>query len=175
MTEAHHDLRALIADVPDVPEPGILFRDVTPLLADGAALTTAIDRLVDLVPGSPSHIVGIESRGFIFGALLADRLNVGFVPVRKPGKLPRAVHGRDYELEYGPPGRLELHRDALGGADSVVVVDDVLATGGTAAATIDLVGQAGAVLLGAVFLIELDALGGRSRLNPVPTRSLLHY
>ncbi len=176
---ANHDDRlarisARIRDVPDFPKPGILFKDVTPLLGDGAALRTTIDLLAERVgPRLPELIVGIESRGFIFGAALADRLGVGFVPVRKPGKLPYRTTRETYALEYGTDA-LEMHEDAVA-QRRCLVVDDLLATGGTAAATARLVERQGGTVEGFAFVIELDFLKGRARLGDRPVHALIHY
>ncbi|MFH1104106.1 MAG: adenine phosphoribosyltransferase [Actinomycetota bacterium] len=168
------DLRALIRDVPDFPEPGVVFKDITPLLGDWAALAGTVRRLAQGEEGRGiTKVVGIESRGFILGPPVAVALGVGFVPVRKFGKLPWTTVSRTYELEYGSD-TLEMHADALGPADRVVVVDDVLATGGTAAATIELVRHTGAAVAGLAVLIELGFLGGRSRID-VPVRPLITY
>ena len=167
-------LRAFIRDVPDFPEPGIVFKDITPLLADGAAFADAIAAMSDAVAGPDATVVvGIESRGFIFGAPIATRLGLGFVPVRKFGKLPWSTHTQTYDLEYGTD-TLEMHQDAIAAGDRVVVVDDVLATGGTAAATVDLVRGAGGSVEAVVVLIELEFLAGRSRLD-VPVHALVAY
>ena len=168
------NLRALIRDVPDFPEPGIVFKDITPLLADGEAFASAIAAMGDAASSlDPTVIVGIESRGFIFGAPIAARLGLGFIPVRKFGKLPWSTHTQTYDLEYGTD-TLEMHQDAVGPGDRVVVVDDVLATGGTAAATVDLVRGGGATVAAVSVLIELEFLAGRSRLD-VPVQTLIAY
>jgi adenine phosphoribosyltransferase len=168
-------LRARVRDVPDFPKPGILFRDLTPVMGDAAALREAIDLLVaKVVPHRPELIVAIESRGFIFGAPVAAELGVGFVPVRKPGKLPHKTRRRDYELEYGTDA-LEMHADAIVDGARVVIVDDLLATGGTAAATVGLVRDIGGLVACATFVVELGLLGGRGRLGSVPVESLLVY
>lgn len=157
-------IRSLVRDVPDFPKPGILFRDITTVLRDPVAWRATVDQLCEAVEDWEFDVVvGIESRGFILGSALAYRLGVGFVPVRKPGKLPAAVHAVDYALEYGLDS-LEIHRDALEVGSRVLVVDDLLATGGTAAATARLVSACGAQLAGAAFLVELEALGGRAPL-----------
>ncbi len=157
-------IRSLVRDVPDFPKPGILFRDITTVLRDPVAWRATVDQLCDAVDAWDFDVVvGIESRGFILGSALAYQLGVGFVPVRKPGKLPAAVHTIDYALEYGLDS-LEIHRDALVSGSRVLVVDDLLATGGTATATARLVETCGAVLAGAAFLVELEALGGRAPL-----------
>jgi adenine phosphoribosyltransferase len=161
------DLASYVRDVPDFPKPGIMFKDITPLLGDGKAFAAAIDRLSERVAAlAPRAIVGIESRGFIVGAPVARALGVGFVPVRKPGKLPARTRRVEYALEYGSDA-LEMHHDALhphGSSVPVVIVDDVLATGGTAAATARLIEDAGGRVVGFAFLIELAFLGGRQRL-----------
>ena len=158
-------LRALIRDVPDFPKPGIIFRDFTPLLADPAALALAVELMANPYRGKRIDLViGAESRGFIFGTAIAQALSAGFVPIRKPGKLPRSVHGVDYDLEYGRD-RLAIHSDALGPGQRVLLVDDLLATGGTMAASCQLVKKCGAAIAGITVLIELTALGGRSKLD----------
>ena len=168
-------LRALVRDVADYPSEGVTFRDITPLLGDAPALAAAIDGIVDLFDGvEVDRVVGVESRGFIFGAAVAYRIGAGFVPVRKPGKLPWAVVRERYQLEYGSD-ELEIHRDAIRQGERILIVDDVLATGGTAAATATLVETLGGRIAGLGFLLELDALGGRSRLGDRPVRSLLRY
>ena len=175
MAAAPDDLRSHVRDIADYPTEGVTFRDITPLLGNAAAFAAAIDGLV----GGFAHVevdrvVGVESRGFIFGAPVACRLGAGFVPVRKPGKLPWAVAREEYELEYGTD-KLEIHRDAIHPGERILIVDDVLATGGTAAATASLVETLGGRIGGLAFLLELDNLNGRSRLGERPIRSLLHY
>lgn len=168
-------LRARVRDVPDFPGPGILFRDLTPLMGDGAALRHAIDLLAERAAHhDPQLVVAIESRGFIFGAPVAAALGLGFVPVRKPGKLPFRTTRRDYALEYGTDA-LEIHADALVAGARVVIVDDLLATGGTAQATVELTRALGGNVVCAAFVVELAALGGRARLGGVPVESLLLY
>ena len=162
----------LIRDVPDFPKPGILFKDVTPLIGDGAAFRLVTDLLAERVT-KPELIVGIESRGFIFGAALAERLGVGFVPVRKPGKLPYKTTRETYALEYGSDA-LEMHEDAVGGR-RCLIVDDLLATGGTAAATGRLVERQGGTIAGFAFVIELDFLSGRQKLAGKTIEALIHY
>jgi len=153
----------------------VQFRDITPLLADPTGFHMVIDAMAERFIGEHiDAIVGIESRGFIFGAALAARLNASFVPVRKPGKLPYRTDRVSYSLEYGE-SELEMHRDSLEEGAAVLVVDDLLATGGTAAAAGELVHRQGASVLAYVFVIELDALAGRDRLLPTPVISLLHY
>jgi adenine phosphoribosyltransferase len=168
-------VRDHVRAVPDFPKPGILFRDITPLLADPKAFHMVIDALVEQFIGQPiDAVVAIESRGFIFGAPLASRLNTSFVPARKPGKLPAETVSVAYALEYGQ-GSLEMHKDALSAGDKVIVLDDLLATGGTAAAAGELVASQGAEVLAYAFVIELDELDGRAKLGPVPVVSLLHF
>jgi adenine phosphoribosyltransferase len=151
-------------DVPDFPKPGIMFRDVTTVLRDPVAWRATVDQMCDAVDAWDFDVVvGVESRGFILGSAMAYQLGVGFVPVRKPGKLPAAVHAVDYQLEYGLDS-LEIHRDALDPGHRVLVVDDLLATGGTAAATIGLVEAAGGTVAGTSVLVELVDLGGRAQL-----------
>ena len=170
------DIKSLIRDIPDFPKPGITFRDITTLLRDGAGLHHTIDLLAEkCVEMAPDFIVGMESRGFIFGTALAYKLGVGFVPVRKPGKLPAAIHAAEYDLEYGTD-RLEIHQDAFHTIPAkVVVVDDLIATGGTAMATARLVANAGGELAGFAFVVELKDLNGRSKLPNVPIVSLVEY
>lgn len=170
------DLKALIRDIPDFPKPGILFRDITTLLSNPAGLKYSLDTLAEKVADlQPEYIVGMESRGFIFGAALAYRLGIGFIPVRKPGKLPAAVHKIEYALEYGTDC-LEIHVDAFAPGSRILIVDDLIATGGTAAATAKLLQEIGCNLVGCAFVIELDALNGRSHLpNDIPIISLVHY
>ncbi len=169
------DLKALIRDIPDFPRPGILFRDITTLLQNPEGLRYAVDRMTEYCAElQPDYIVGIESRGFIFGMPVAHQLNAGFIPVRKPGKLPAATHGAEYALEYGSD-RIEIHQDALPQGSRVVIIDDLLATGGTAAAAAQLIDQTEAELAGFAFLIELLALEGRKKLPEVPMVSLVEY
>jgi len=162
-----------IRDVPDFPKPGIVFKDITPLLANGNAFAAVVSELACLVDKDVDAIVGIESRGFIFGAALAQQLGLGLITVRKPGKLPADVHSVEYELEYGVD-RLEIHRDALSCGHKVVIVDDLLATGGTAAATVRLVEKLGADVAACLFVIELSFLNGSTVLGDVPAHSLMH-
>lgn len=170
------DLKSLIRDVPDFPKPGIVFKDITTLLGDPAGLRYTVDWLAEKCqPLAPDYVLGIESRGFLFGMPLAYQLGVGFAPVRKPGKLPSAVHSAEYELEYGCD-RIELHQDAFPAGSRVVVIDDLIATGGTAGATAQLVKQCGGSLVGFCFVIELTFLQGRNQLpQDVPVMSLLQY
>lgn len=169
-------LAKLIRDVNDFPKPGILFKDFTPLLADPAGLALAVEMMANPFRGKGIQLViGAESRGFIFGTAIAQALSVGFVPIRKPGKLPSSVHGVDYDLEYGTD-RLEIHSDALAEGSRVLLVDDLLATGGTMEAACRLVGMCGAEIAGMTVLIELDALGGRAKLEHHGTvHSVLRY
>jgi len=173
MTEL--DLRAFVRDVPDFPRPGILFRDVTPLLADAAALREAICRLAEPFRDARiERVVGVESRGFLLGAPVALELGAGLAIARKPGKLPRRTLSVSYELEYGSD-RLEMHADAIEAGQRVLLVDDLVATGGTAAATLRLARQAGADVVGCAFLIELEALGGRAQLDAKQIHAVLRY
>ncbi|MBK5254856.1 MAG: adenine phosphoribosyltransferase [Vicinamibacteria bacterium] len=169
------NLKDLIHDVPDFPKPGVVFRDVTPLLASGPAFAAAIEQLDELTRHIEyGLIIGIESRGFIFGAALAQRRQCGFVPIRKPKKLPRATVRETYALEYGEDS-IEMHEDALITGQRALIVDDVLATGGTAEAAGRLVGRSRGMVAGFSFLIELDFLNGRPRLAPHVVTSLIHY
>ena len=169
------DLRALIRDVPDFPKPGIMFKDIMPLLQDALALRYTVDRLAEFgVPRRPDIILGAEARGFILGAALAYSLGVGFVPARKPGKLPWRVSRADYDLEYGTDS-LEMHEDAISPGQRVIIHDDLLATGGTARAKIDLVEQAGGTVVGLAFVIELAFLKGRDKLQGYDVCSLIQY
>ena len=168
------DLRRLIRDVPDFPKPGIVFKDITPLLGEPGALVAVTDAIAAAWSGKGiTKVVGIESRGFILAAPVAMRLGVGFVPVRKPGKLPWRAIGVDYDLEYGR-NRVEMHVDALGARDRVLIVDDVLATGGTAAAAVALARQQGAAVAGLAVLVELVFLGGAARAG-TPVSAVLRY
>lgn len=169
------DIRTLVRDIPDFPKPGILFRDITPVLADAEALSAVIDALAALarVHGA-TRVVGIESRGFILGTPVAARLGLPFVPVRKPGKLPHERTRVEYALEYGTDA-LEMHVDALEPGDRVVIIDDLLATGGTAEAACRLVEQSDAEVAAVVVMIELCDLGGSARLQPRQAYSLLKY
>ena len=169
------DLLRYIRDVPDFPQAGVLFRDITPLLLDPAAFEAALAALSHYVAGrAPDAIVGIESRGFLFGAPIAARLGLPFVPVRKPGKLPAAHMSVEYALEYGS-GQLDIHSDALTRGQSVVVVDDLLATGGTAVGACKLVELIEGKVAGIAFLIELEALAGRRRLEGYDVFTVLRF
>ena len=164
-------LRARIRDVVDYPQPGIVFKDITPLLADGAAFAAVIAALAAGHEGV-TKVAGIEARGFILAAPVALALRAGFVPVRKQGKLPAQTYAESYELEYGT-ATLEVHTDAFDASDRVLIVDDVLATGGTAAATAELIRRTGAEVAGIMVLLELEFLTGRAKLPGLPVRSLL--
>ena len=168
-------LKFKIRHVPDFPKPGILFYDITTLLSDPAGFHDVIDALAAPYAGQGiDRVVGIESRGFILAAAVADRLGAGFVPIRKPGKLPSATIAESYALEYGTD-QLEIHADAVGPGQRVLIVDDVLATGGTARAAVNLVQRLGSTLYGAAFLIELDFLKGRDKLSDTRVFSALRY
>lgn len=174
-TDTIERLRASIRDVPDFPQPGIVFKDITPLLADPVTFSAVIDELVvGLGRGTVTKVVGIEARGFIVAAPVAYHMAAGFVPVRKAGKLPWETERQSYTLEYGEQ-TLEIHTDALAAGDRVAIVDDVLATGGTAEATAELVERCGGTVVGLAFLIELAFLNGRARLERWPKLSLLQY
>jgi adenine phosphoribosyltransferase len=169
------DLKRFIRDIPDFPKPGILFRDITPLLADAAAFREAIRRLAEPYRGQKiDSIVAAEARGFIFAAPLAVELGTGFVPVRKPGKLPFERLTYHYALEYGTD-TLEMHVDGTRHGQNVLVVDDLLATGGTVLACCELLKKTGANIVGCAFAIELLALGGAAAIKPYPTFSLIEY
>lgn len=169
------DLKKFIRDIPDFPKPGILFRDITPLLASPLAFTAAIDQMAEHYAGSKiDAIVAAEARGFIFAAPLAIRLQAGFVPIRKPGKLPFDTHSFNYELEYGTD-TLEMHVDGLTKGQRVLVVDDLLATGGTVQACCKLIEHTGATVVGCAFAIELTALPGRKVIAPHAVFSLMQY
>jgi adenine phosphoribosyltransferase len=169
------DLKSLIRNIPDFPKEGILFRDITTLLQNSDGLNYVIDQMTAAYADqSIDYVAGIESRGFIFGTPLAYQLSAGFVPIRKPGKLPAATHAMEYELEYGTD-RLEVHQDAFVPGSRVLLVDDLLATGGTAAAAANLVEKTGSNLVGFAFIIELTDLAGRQKLPQLPIQSLVQY
>jgi adenine phosphoribosyltransferase len=159
------DLKTLIRTVPDFPKPGVQFRDITTLLKQGDAFHVVIEQFAKVYRGPPvDKVAAIESRGFIVGAALAYALKVGFVPIRKQGKLPAENFGQDYALEYGTD-RLEVHRDAIGQGERVLLVDDLIATGGTAEAPLKLIAMAGGIVVGCAFIVDLPDLGGRARLE----------
>ena len=168
-------LRELVRDIPDWPQPGIVFRDITPLLAAPDAFTLAVDALAaPFADEEIDKVLGVEARGFVFAAPLAYRRGAGFVPVRKAGKLPWEIEREEYELEYGSD-LLEVHRDAVSPGERVLIVDDVIATGGTAAATARLVEKLGGTVVGLTFLLELTELGGRSQLDGRRVHAVLRY
>jgi adenine phosphoribosyltransferase len=169
------DIQSFVRDVPDFPKPGIIFKDITPLLKSQEALNEVLGQWAERYQGKKINaVVAMESRGFIFGAALANRISAGFIPVRKPGKLPWKTYSETYELEYGKD-TLEIHQDALHPGDHVLVLDDVLATGGTAAAAIRLVEKAGGKVVEATFLIELSFLNGKQKLKNTPVFSIIRY
>jgi adenine phosphoribosyltransferase len=168
------EIKKLIRDIPDFPQPGILFRDITPLISDAHGLAAVIDQVAEPWLGKVDQVMGIESRGFIIGAPVAYRLGVGLTIARKPGKLPYLTIAENYELEYGTAA-LQVHQDGLGGRTRVLVVDDLLATGGTALAAVRLVHKLGGQVTGCAFVIELSALRGRQRLEPITCSSLIQY
>lgn len=175
MAGDYGSLRSQIRDIKDYPTEGVTFRDITPLLGDAASFAIAVNGLVDEFANlSIDRVVGVESRGFLFASAVAYRIGAGLVPVRKAGKLPWAVVREEYELEYGSD-KLEVHRDAIHPGERILIIDDVLATGGTAAATARLVETLGGVIAGLGFVIELDELGGRARVGERTVRSLLHF
>ncbi len=168
-------VRGLIRDIPDFPKPGVEFRDITPLLGNGPAFQRAVSELVQRFEGlAVDRVLGMEARGFILAAPVALAIGAGFVPVRKLGKLPWAVVREEYSLEYGTD-KLEIHRDAIHPGERILIIDDVLATGGTAAATCRLVEALGGVVVGLGFLIEIDGLDGRAKLGGRPVESLAVY
>jgi adenine phosphoribosyltransferase len=168
------DLKRLVRDIPDFPKPGIVFRDITPLLLDASAFRETVERMSAPFLKQIDVVVGVESRGFIVGAAVAYHLGTGLALVRKPGKLPAATFEARYDLEYGTDG-LQIHQDAFRHGSRVLVVDDLLATGGTANATLELVRRTGGDPIACAFVIELTALGGRARLAPIEVHSLLKY
>lgn len=168
-------LRAAVRDVPEFPKPGIIFKDITPILSDGKILRLAIDRFVADCEGMDiQKIAGIDARGFLFGSTVADRLGLGFVPVRKKGKLPWKTESLAYKLEYGE-AEIEVHTDAFVPGERVTLIDDLLATGGTAAAAASLITKAGGIVVQAQFLIELSFLNGRAALGDFPIKPLIVY
>jgi adenine phosphoribosyltransferase len=175
MAASHETLRNYVRAISDYPTDGVTFRDITPLLGNAAVFGQAIDGLVQEFAGADIDlVVGVEARGFLFASAVAYRIGAGVVPVRKAGKLPWAVAREEYELEYGTD-KLEIHRDAIHPGERVLIVDDVLATGGTAAATARLVETLGGVIVGLGFVLELDDLGGRAHVGERTVRTLLHY
>ena len=169
------DFNRCVRDVPDFPKPGVLFKDITPLLNDAHAFSAAIDAMAEpALSLCPTHVLGLESRGFIFGSALAHKLGLGFVPARKPGKLPRPTYRETYASEYGEDS-LELHQDAFKAGDRVLIVDDVLATGGTAAAARRIIERTGAHPVALTLFIELAFLKGRELLKGLPVFSVLTY
>lgn len=168
------DLKPFIRAVPDFPQPGILFRDITPLLADAAAYAEAVRRFADAAPPDATHVAAVEARGFLFAPAVAVALSAGLVPIRKPGKLPCAALSADYALEYGS-GTLAMHSDALKAGDRVYLIDDLIATGGSLAAAAQLITSCGASIVKIACLIELTALNGAQKLPPVATAMLLKY
>lgn len=173
--QASEQLRASVRDIPDFPKEGILFKDITPVLANGKLFHECISLLCETAQGQQvDKVVGIDARGFIFAAAVADRLGCGFVPVRKAGKLPWKTRGLAYSLEYGE-NVIELHEDAVFPGENILLVDDLLATGGTAAAAAELITSLGANLIGASFFIELTALQGREKMPPCPIHAILSY
>ncbi|QBO35435.1 adenine phosphoribosyltransferase [Periweissella cryptocerci] len=171
------DFHKYVASMPDFPEPGVTFRDITPLIGDGEAYAAATDAIVEYAKsrGGVDAIVGPESRGFIVGGPVAFKLGVGLIPARKAGKLPRKTVKQDYELEYGGTNTLEIHADAIKPGDRVLITDDLLATGGTIAATIKLVEQLGGIVVGTAFLIDLKDLKGREKIADYDVFSLMEY
>lgn len=170
MDEAEIDLKALVRTIPDYPKPGIMFRDITTLLGNAIGFREAVRRLAEPFEGADIQaVIGIEARGFILGGAVADRLGTGFIPIRKKGKLPWKAIGQDYELEYGTDV-IEMHEDALTRGERVLVVDDLIATGGTAAAAVKLLRRAGAEVVGAAFIVDLPDLGGLLRLEQAKVR-----
>ena len=167
-------IKRLIRTVLDFPRPGIRFRDITPLLADAAGFREVVDALAERYRGKVDKVAAIEARGFIFGAALAHAIGAGFVPFRKPGRLPHTLIGHDYELEYGT-NRVEVHVDGVAAGERVVVIDDLIATGGTAAATAALVSRLGGTVVECAFVIELSFLNGREKLKPYGVYSLIQY
>lgn len=175
MSAASTEYESLIRDVPDFPKPGIIFKDIMPMLADGPAFRRIVDDLADAVrPWKPDLVMGAEARGFMFGAPLAYALGAGFVAARKPGKLPYTTVSAKYALEYGFDA-LEVHIDAISRGQRVLICDDLLATGGTSRAKIELVERLGGEVAGLAFAIELDFLQGREKLQGYDVRSLIHY
>ena len=169
------ELKEFVRDIPDFPKKRVIYKDITPLLLSPKAVNQALEQFLENIGQQPiDKVVGIESRGFFFATLLAQRLDAGFIPVRKPGKLPASTHAQEYELEYGSD-TLEIHKDAIQPGDKVLLHDDVLATGGTAAATCKLIEKCGGEVVLCNFLIELDFLKGEEQLKTYTVHSLMHY
>jgi len=169
-----NELRALVRDIPDFPKPGILFRDITPLIGNARAFAAMVDMMAEPFLGKVDTVLGIESRGFIVGAPVAYRLGVGLTIARKPGKLPFHFFDQTYDLEYGSAS-LQIHQDGVVNGARVLIADDLLATGGTAEAAVHLVRKLGGNVVGCAFIVELDSLEGRERLAPINCFSLIHY
>ncbi len=168
-------IKACIRDIPDFPKKGIIFKDITPVLQDSTLFKSSIEILTEkCIVWNPDYICGIESRGFIFGAAIANKLGIGFVPVRKPGKLPYDTYEKEYDLEYGS-NKLEIHKDSFHEKAKVVIIDDLLATGGTAKASLELVELCNAVVTGILFLVELSFLEGRKKITQYPIESIIKY
>ena len=175
VTDAFEKLRAAVRDVPDFPKAGIIFKDITPILSSGELFRASIDAFLECCRGKKiDKIVGIDARGFLFGSAVAYELSVGFVPLRKKGRLPYKTESAKYSLEYGE-AEMELHIDAIEPGEKIVLIDDLLATGGTSASAATLIKKVGGVLLEAQFLIELEFLHGRKKLEPTPVVSFLKY
>jgi adenine phosphoribosyltransferase len=175
MADLIDQVRAAVRDVPDFPKPGIVFKDITPVLGDGRLFRTAIDAFLERCRYMEiDKIVGIDARGFLFGSAVAYELGIGFVPLRKKGRLPYKTESARYSLEYGE-AEMELHVDAIKPGERIVLIDDLLATGGTSASAATLINKVGGQLLEAQFLIELEFLSGREKLSPIPVVSFLKY
>ena len=175
VSDAIHQLRAAVRDVPDFPKAGIIFKDITPILSHGKLFRASIDIFLDRCRGQEiDKIVGIDARGFLFGSAVAYELGIGFVPLRKKGRLPYKTESAKYTLEYGE-AEMELHIDAIESGERIVLIDDLLATGGTSASAAILIKKVGGVLVEAQFLIELEFLRGREKLAPIPVVSFLKY
>ena len=175
VSDAIHELRAAVRDVPDFPKAGIIFKDITPILSHGKLFRASIDIFLDRCRGQEiDKIVGIDARGFLFGSAVAYELGIGFVPLRKKGRLPYKTESAKYTLEYGE-AEMELHIDAIEPGERIVLIDDLLATGGTSASAATLIKKVGGVLVEAQFLIELEFLHGRQKLAPIPVVSFLKY
>ena len=174
-SEMLETLRARVRDVPDFPKKGIIFKDITPILQDGVLFRASIDLFLEQCRGKQiDKVVGIDARGFLFGSAVAYELGIGFVPLRKKGRLPYKTESASYTLEYGE-AEMELHIDAITAGEKIVLIDDLLATGGTSASAVTLIKKVGGELIEAIFLIELEFLQGRKKLAPTPVRSFLAY